>query len=363
VNTVRVDLGPRSYDILVGPGVLVDVARVVARHPRAAVVTQEAVLEHWGGRLLGPLAEAGVTAEVFTIPAGESAKTMTTAEDLCRRFASWGLLRGDVVVALGGGVVGDVAGFAAAVYHRGVSSVIAPTSFLAQVDAAIGGKTGVNLPEGKNLVGAFHQPLAVVSDVDTLATLPEREYRSGLGEVLKYACALDDALYDLILEHLDAILEREPGVLTDLVTRCAATKAEVVEADERELTGVRSRLNYGHTLAHAVETLGGFDLMHGEAVALGVVFAAELARALGRIDESEVARQRHLVELLGLPVMAPPELRKRIRGGDLVAQMLRDKKSRGGLSFVLVGPGGLDRVDDPSEAVLAQAFAAVGIEV
>ncbi|HVM40511.1 MAG TPA: 3-dehydroquinate synthase [Acidimicrobiia bacterium] len=362
MRRVTVDLGSRSYDVMVGPGVLLELAPLVAKRSRVAVVSQADVQEHWGGRVATALGEHGVAAEVFPMPAGERAKTLSTVEELCRSWAEWGLLRGDVVVALGGGVVGDVAGFAAASYHRGIDYIQAPTTLLAQVDSAIGGKTGVNLPEGKNLVGAFHQPLAVLADVDTLMTLPEREYRSGLGEILKYACVLDRKLYDLVVEQVGALNDRDPATLEEIVVRCASIKAEVVAADERELTGMRARLNYGHTLAHALETVGEFDLMHGEAVAVGVVFAAELARVLERIDETEVARQRHIVEVLGLPTVPPADLRKRVRGRDLVAQMLRDKKSRGGLSFVLAGPDGLDRVEDPSEAALAQAFAAVGIE-
>ncbi len=362
MKQVTVELGSRGYDVLVGPGALVRTGGVLADHARAAVVSQTPVLDHWGSRVLAVLEEQGVDAEVFTVPDGEEAKSPSGVEDLCRRFAAWGLLRADAVVALGGGVVGDLAGFAAAVYHRGVDLVQAPTTLLGQVDAAIGGKTGVNLPEGKNLVGAFHQPLVVLADTDVLTTLPERTYRSGLGEVLKYACVLDEALRELLLERTDDVLARDLDTLVEVVERCAAIKADVVAADERELTGLRSRLNYGHTLGHALETLGGYELTHGEAVAVGVVFAAELARELGRIDDEAVAAHRKLVSALGLPTVVPQGLAERVSAGGLVEQMRRDKKTSGGLTFVLAGPDGLDRVEDPNDAAVTTSLAAVGIE-
>lgn len=362
MKRVPVELGARGYEVVVGPGAMVEVGTVLARKPRAAIVTQEVIADKWAARAQAALTEAGVAYETFFVGAGEEAKRLLAVEELCRAFTRWGLLRGDAVVALGGGVVGDVAGFAAATYHRGVDVVQCPTTLLAQVDASIGGKTGVNLPEGKNLVGAFHQPLAVLADLDTLASLSERDFRSGLGEVLKYACVLDDRLYELLTDEIDGVLQRRAELLEEIVVRSASVKAEVVAADERERTGVRSKLNYGHTLAHALETAGDYDLAHGEAVAVGVVFAAELARALGRIDDDTVLRHRRVVEALGLPAGVPPALRNEVTGAQLVAQMERDKKARGGLSFVLAGPGGLDRVDDPSPRAIEIALAAVGIE-
>jgi 3-dehydroquinate synthetase len=238
----------------------------------------------------------------------------------------------------------------------------APTTLLAQVDAAIGGKTAVNLPEGKNLVGAFHQPRAVFADTATLGTLPAREYRAGLGEVAKYAF-LDGApeppgdLADVLVAEGAALARRDPGVLTAVVARCAAMKAIVVGADEQERTGVRAILNYGHTLAHAIETLADYALLHGEAVAVGMVFAAALARAVGRVDDRFVARQDAVLAALDLPRTAPEGL----RADDLLVVMRRDKKAAGGLTFVLPGPDGVTRVDDPPAAALRDAFAAVGV--
>jgi 5-deoxy-5-amino-3-dehydroquinate synthase len=266
------------------------------------------------------------------------------------------------VVALGGGVVGDTAGFAASVYHRGVAVVQAPTTLLAQVDAAIGGKTAVNLPEGKNLVGAFHQPLAVYADVTTLATLPPREYRAGLGEVAKYALmAGGDRVATIIEQRGSAVVARDVDVLTDLVAACAAMKAHVVGVDPHERTGLRATLNLGHTLAHALESVGGYELLHGEAVAVGLVFAGALAGAMERISGDDVDRYRNVVSALDLPTAVPGGPSGEVDREALVASMRRDKKSVGGLTFVLPGPVGLETVHDPDARALDVAFAAVGV--
>jgi 3-dehydroquinate synthase len=358
---IRVDLGPRSYDIVVGTGVLDRVAVALPGRARVAVVSQAVIANRYADPLLAALDDAGTVAELFLIDDGEAAKSLPTVESLCRRFAAWGLLRGDAVVALGGGVVGDTAGFTAAAYHRGVACLQAPTTLLAQVDAAIGGKTGVNLPEGKNLVGAFHQPVGVLCDVATLATLPEREYVAGLGEVAKYAF-MGDAELSATLADEDAaaaLLARDPAVLADVVARSAAIKAAVVSADEQERTGLRATLNYGHTLGHALETVGRYGLLHGEAVAVGLVFAAELAAALDRLPPDAPAATRTMLARFGLPTAAPDGL----AAADLLALMRRDKKASGGLTFVLPAPGAgpLERVDDPPASALERAFAAVGV--
>ena len=317
MKTVTVALGDRSYDVLVGAGAagcLPDVLPSGAK--RAAVVTQPDI---------GFGVDPGVPHEVFTIGDGEGAKSMASVESLCSAWSRWGLTRGDVVVAVGGGVVTDTVGFAAAVYHRGVAVVHVPTTLLGMVDAAIGGKTGVNLPEGKNLVGAFWQPAAVLCDTDALATLPPRERRSGLGELAKY--------HFLTGDDLDAL------DLDDRIAAAVQIKADVVSADERE-GDLRAILNYGHTLAHALETSGGYDLRHGEAVAIGLVYAAELARHLGRVDDARVADHRRVVAGYDLPTNLPP-------GADaeeLVALMHRDKKAVAGLTFVLDGPTGVEVV-------------------
>jgi len=323
---VRVDLAGRGYDVLVGPGVracLRDYVPAGAR--RAAVVTQEGI---------GVEVDPGVPYDVVTISSGEQAKSLATIEEICGFMARSGMHRGDLVVAVGGGVVTDVAGFAASSYHRGVAVVNVPTTLLGQVDAAIGGKTGVNLPEGKNLVGSFWQPRAVLCDTDTLASLPEREWRSGRGEMAKYAL--------LGVEDLDSL------DLCAQVASCVALKAEIVAADERD-SGRRAVLNYGHTLAHALEAAGfasedanspETQLRHGEAVGIGLVFAAELARLMGRIGPPRVARHREVVGGYDLPVSLPPGAEP----SRLVGFMERDKKSDGSLTLVLDGPGGVETV-------------------
>jgi 5-deoxy-5-amino-3-dehydroquinate synthase len=349
---VRVDLGERGYDVVVGENAVADLDVLRGRR-RVAVVTQDPVPDALLDGVENALEEAGVEAATFPIPNGEEAKTMQTVEDLMRGFAQWGLLRGDAVVAVGGGVVGDVTGFAASIYYRGVDVVQVPTTLLAMVDAAIGGKTGVNLPEGKNLVGAFHQPLTVLVDPSSLDSLPDREYRCGLGEVAKYALMGED----FVSEVASDLARRNSVVLENVIVRCAEIKARYVAADEFERTGTRAALNYGHTLAHALETATAHSILHGEAVGIGLVFAGHLAGALERIDPTAVARHEHLVASLGLSTIAPPGL----RADDLLELMARDKKSGGGLTFMLAGPSGIERVDNPDPSTVRKAFSAVGV--
>lgn len=330
--TVPVPLADRSYDVLVGPGARHELASVVPTSAvRVAIVTQAGV---------GIEVDPGREHRVFTIGEGEEAKSLATIEALCRDFARWGLTRNDAVVAVGGGLVTDVGGFAAAVYHRGVPVVHVSTTLLGQIDAAIGGKTGVNLPEGKNLVGAYWQPSAVLCDTEVLASLPPRELRSGFGELAKY--------HFLGGGDLDAL------PLDEQVAACVRIKADVVAGDERE-GGRRATLNYGHTLAHALEIAGAYDLRHGEAVAIGLVYAAELARVLGRIDDDAVAEHRRVVAAYDLPSVLPT-------GSDtdeLVALMGRDKKALTGLTFVLDGPDGVQPVVGVERAALDAAFDAI----
>ncbi|MET0149616.1 MAG: 3-dehydroquinate synthase family protein [Acidimicrobiales bacterium] len=310
---VPVPMPDQPYDVLVGAGArhrLLEVLPVGAE--RAAVVTQADI---------GVPVDPGVEHEVFLLDDGEEAKCLESVEELCRRFSRWGLTRRDVVVTVGGGVVTDTAGLAAAVYHRGVRVVHVPTTLLGQVDAAIGGKTGVNLPEGKNLVGAFWQPSAVLCDTEVLVTLPPREYTSGLGEMAKYHFLTGTDMAGLPLD--------------ERVAECVRIKAELVVRDPTE-HGERALLNYGHTLAHALETAGDYDLRHGEAVAIGLVFAACLARGLERIDDDRVAEHRRVIEGYGLPTTVDGGLDP----GALVDLMRRDKKAFDGLTFVLDGPRG-----------------------
>lgn len=334
-STVTVRAGGSSYPVHVGAGVRDRLAEVLAPGARrVAVVTQRGIDL--------PL-EVGREHQVFTIGDGEQAKSLATVEELCRSWSRWGLTRADVVVAVGGGLVTDVAGFAAAVYHRGVAVVHVPTTLLGMVDAAIGGKTGVNLPEGKNLVGAFWQPRAVLCDTDALATLPERERLSGLGEMAKYHFLTGDDLLGL--------------PLSERIAACVRIKAEVVAADEREdvaNTRGRATLNYGHTLAHALETAGRYDLRHGEAVAVGLVYAAELAHHLHRIDRARVDEHRRVAERYGLRTVLP----EGVATAELLELMARDKKAVDGLTFVLDGPDGVEVV-----AGVASEDAATALDV
>jgi 5-deoxy-5-amino-3-dehydroquinate synthase len=332
VITVTVDLGDRSYPVIVGPGARFELAGVVPpASKRVAFVTQLDV----------PFAfdELGITLDqsVHVIGEGERAKSLASVESVCESLADAGVTRTDTVVGVGGGVVTDVAGFAAAVYLRGVAVLHIPTTLLGMIDAAVGGKTGVNLSAGKNLVGAFWQPRAVLCDTDVLSTLPPREMRSGLGELTKYHFLTGDDLSALPLD--------------ERIAAAVAIKAAAVSADEYETTGVRARLNYGHTLGHALETVGKYDLRHGEAVAIGLVFAARLAQLLGRIDEGRVAEHVAVVAGNDLPTSIPPNFDP----DELVTVMRRDKKATGGgLTFVLDGPNGVELVTDvPADIAIA----------
>ena len=330
--TVPVALGDRSYDVLVGAGARHELATLLPPQARrAAIVTQQG---------LDIVVDPGLEHQVFTIGEGEPAKTLNTIDQLCRAFAQWGLTRADVVVAVGGGLVTDVAGFAAAVYHRGVPVVHVATTLLGQIDAAIGGKTGVNLPEGKNLVGAFWQPSGVICDTELLETLPVREMRSGLGELAKYHFLGGGDLDALPIDERDA--------------RCVEIKADVVASDERE-GGRRAILNYGHTLGHAIEVACDFDLRHGEAVAIGLIYAAELAHRTGRIDRARVLEHRRVVAAYELPDRLP----RGLDDDQLLGLLARDKKALDGLTFVLDGPEGVEVVDDVDPDVVRSTFAAV----
>jgi 5-deoxy-5-amino-3-dehydroquinate synthase len=343
VHALSVDLAERSYPVLVGPGARHEVGRFLPPSAKSAViVTQEPIEEAgWTGGL-----DLGVPSELFLIPDGEDAKTLATVETLTRHFANAGLSRADVVIAVGGGIVTDVAGFAAATFHRGTAYVNVATSLLAQVDAAIGGKTGVNLPEGKNLVGAFWQPNAVLCDTETLGTLPPREWACGRGEVAKYAFLGDAPAADQPIE--------------EQVARCVGIKAAVVADDERE-GGRRMILNYGHTLAHALEGAAltehhEWDLRHGEAVAIGLLFAALLARRMGRIDEARVEEHRRVIGSFDLPTDLPPNA----DAAELLGFMARDKKAQQDLTFVLDGPNGVEPVKGVAPSDVVATLAAMG---
>jgi 3-dehydroquinate synthase len=349
VATIRVhlpgDAADRSYDIHCGAGLLPEAGRLLqaAGATRAVVVADVAVAQTHAAVVADALEAAGLAVHGITVASGEASKSLVTLGRLWDEMADLAVDRATHVVAVGGGVVGDLAGFAAASFARGLALWHVPTTLVAQVDSGIGGKTGINLAAGKNLVGAFWQPRGVIADIETLATLPDREFVSGLAEVVKYGVIFDEPFFGWLESQAEALLAREPEALAWAVERSAALKAGVVERDEREISGERAALNYGHTFAHAYETVAGYGtLLHGEAVAIGMAGAARLAAALGRIGPETVARQDRLLERLRLPVAAngtDPATVER-----LLEVMGRDKKAVAGrLRFVL--PSRIGQVD------------------
>jgi len=329
-HQVDVRLGERSYRVHIGPGTRHTLPEVIARIAARKVVVVSARPVEW-------TPDPGVPHLRVELADGERNKTLAAVEDLCVRFAEFGLTRLDAVVSCGGGTTTDTVGLAAALYHRGVAVVHVPTSLLAQVDASIGGKTAVNLPVGKNLVGAYWQPAAVLCDTDYLRTLPERERINGYGEIAR--C------------HFIGAGDLRGLALPDQIAASVARKAEIIAADERD-TGLRHILNYGHTLGHALEHVTDFGLRHGEAVGIGTVFAGRLALALGRIDEPRAAEHLDVVSGYGLPTRLPDEI-DTIR---LMSLMRMDKKATAGLSFVLDGPAGAELVSDVPEEIVASTL-------
>ena len=303
--TLRIELGDRSYPIVIGAGLLGD-PTIVGRHVTARdvlVVTSETVGPLYLARLTGALADKRVRS--LALPDGEQHKTLQLMSRVLDALVDARLNRDGCVIALGGGVVGDVTGFAAACYQRGIDCVQAPTTLLSQVDSSVGGKTGVNHPGGKNLIGAFHQPRAVLADLATLRTLPDRELRAGLAEVIKYGLIADTEFLDWIERHLDDLLGLDLAALAHAVSRSCTIKAEIVAADERE-QGRRALLNLGHTFGHAIETASGYgEFLHGEAVALGMLLAADMSQRLGWIGADDTERVRVLLQRAGLPTRAP----------------------------------------------------------
>ena len=356
-TTVRVNLSERSYNIEIGSGLLATSGDFVLSHAsctHAVVITDSNVRQPHGEYVAERLEAAGIRVDLATIPAGEATKSAASADELWRLMLEFKADRKSVVVAVGGGVVGDLAGFIAATYGRGIRFIQIPTTLLADVDSSVGGKVGVNLPGAKNMVGAFWQPAGVLIDTDALKTLPDRDYRAGLAEVVKYGVILDADFFDYFEQHTDGLNSREPGVMRHIIARSCELKAEVVAGDEREETGLRAVLNYGHTFCHAIEAETGYgQFLHGEAVAIGMLCASRLAESMGRIDAETTRRQHDLLQTLGLPLTVPDVDHER-----LVQAMAKDKKAEHGkLRFVLpTRMGHVELVDDVDEQLVRQAL-------
>ena len=357
-TTFTVDLGRRSYPIHVGTDLLGQLgerlgARVSGR--LALVVTDDNVGPLYGQQVQAALDGAGFRPVMVTVPAGEATKCLRVASQLIDRLVSEQADRRSVVLGLGGGVVGDLAGFVAATYARGIAFAQVPTTLLAMVDASVGGKVAVDHPRAKNMIGAFHQPVMVTCDLNTLQTLSLREYRCGVAEAVKHGVILDEELFDYMQSHAAALADRHAEAVRHIVAESCRIKADVVAKDEQELSGLRAKLNYGHTFAHALETADGYGgIHHGEAVAIGMICAAHLAERLGMVATGVNERQRSLWELLGLPTRIPAHL----LAADLVAIMRRDKKARAGRLRLILPTrlGNVEMVEDVDEDLVRQVL-------
>lgn len=342
-QTVRVDLDSRGYDISIDRGHLGSIGDLTrqwlglsAADPlRCFVITDTNVLQPHANTVKAALTDSGADVRVVCVNAGEASKSLKETSDLYDELVEFRADRKTVVIAAGGGVVGDLAGFVAASYARGLRFIQVPTTLLAMVDSSVGGKTGVNHPKGKNLIGAFHQPVGVLIDTDTMSTLPEREYRAGLAEVIKYGVILDAEFFGFLEGSTAELKNRDADALRHVIARSCELKAQVVTEDEFETKGLRAVLNYGHTYAHAFEALAGYgQLLHGEAVSIGMMCGIRLAQKLGRVSADDVQRQERLLSAVELPVKVPDDVVS--RHDDILNCMLLDKKTvAGDLKFVL----------------------------
>jgi 3-dehydroquinate synthase len=331
-QTVAVELGSRSYTVQVGHGLLDGVGAAVAQRfsgGRVVVVTDSNVGPLYAARVMTSLANAGTAAVLVTVPAGEASKSLSQAESILDAMAAAGLDRRSALVALGGGVVGDLAGFVAAIYQRGIPFLQIPTTILSQVDSSVGGKTGVNLHDAKNMVGAFHQPTHVIADIETLTTLPKKEWNEGFAEIIKHAAIRDAGMFDAI----DAAARGE-GDLADLIRRNIAIKARIVEEDEFETKEVRALLNFGHTIGHAVEAAAGYGtLLHGEAISIGLKAAAWLSTRVAGLPQADYERICTTLSAFDLPLSVPADFDEE----DVLRRMMMDKKFvSGNIRFVLL---------------------------
>lgn len=334
MKELKVGLAERSYPIIIKQGLLNEIGSELQRNPfakRYGIITDDQVASLFGEKLLASLRDSGIQAEMITFAHGEGSKTLATVAELSSSLARLGFDRKDGVLALGGGVSGDIAGFVAACYMRSIPFAQIPTTLLAQVDSSVGGKTGVDIPEGKNLVGAFYQPKAVFIDSQVLGQLPQAEFLNGIAEVIKYGVIYDRDFFNFLEMSRRDILALETHVLEEVISKCCKIKAAIVEADEKE-SDLRRILNFGHTIGHAVEAVSQYKLAHGSAVAMGMVAAAELAVLKGLLDPREKDRLQNLIGEFGLPVTIPSEYDR----GAIRQYLLTDKKTIGGKVFFVL---------------------------
>ena len=358
MRRIEVGLGARAYPVLIGPGLIARAGELCApmlKRPRTVVITDETVAGLHGAALVRALETSGLDASVIAIAPGEESKSFEGLADLSDRLLALGLDRGDVIIAFGGGVVGDLAGFAAAIYKRGIDFIQIPTTLLAQVDSSVGGKTAIDTPRGKNLIGAFHQPRLVLADIDVLATLPDRQMRAGYAEVIKYGLLGDFAFFEWLEGRGAEVLSRDPEALGRAVARSVEMKAEIVADDETETSGRRALLNLGHTFGHALEAETGFgeDLLHGEGVAAGCALAFRFSARLGFCAGQEAERAGAAIRAAGLPTTLAEVRPEPFPAARLLEHMAQDKKAEGGkLNFILargIGRAEVVKAVDPVE--------------
>ncbi len=361
IQTVAVGLGDRAYDVKIGGGLISEAGAYLKpflRRSRVAVVSDQTVWHLHGDRLTAALLIHGIDVSPIVLPPGEHTKSFGGLADLSDQLLALELDRGDLIVAFGGGVVGDLAGFAASIYKRGIDFVQIPTTLLAQVDSSVGGKTAIDTPRGKNLIGAFHQPLLVLADLDVLATLPQRQMRAGYAEVIKYGLLGDFAFFEWLEHSVTEVLARDPSALAQAVTRSIQMKADIVAEDEKE-AGRRALLNLGHTFGHALEAEMGFgdDLLHGEAVAAGSAIAFRFSAAQGLCSTQDATRAVASIAAAGLPTLLSDITSAPFDAEILVRHMAQDKKAEGGrLIFILARALGDAFVDKTIDVATVTAF-------
>ena len=356
MQRLSIDLGERSYEILIGPGLRKrsgEFLKAVLNPSRIVIITHPSINSLYGEEVARNFVDQGWTTDIIEVPEGESSKNLGQAEKLYDRLLELNCDRKSVLVALGGGVIGDLVGFVAATYQRGIPFIQIPTTLLSQVDSSVGGKTAVNHPKGKNMIGAFYQPRLVVVDLETLRTLPSNEYRAGLAEIVKYGVISDASLFEFLETHCKEILSLDHECLSHIIETSCAIKAAVVEKDERE-SHYRMILNFGHTLGHAIESLTGYSsFIHGEAVAMGMVRAAKLSHSMGKCSEEVPMRLEALLKKLGLPVEMP-----KLESSAVIESLYHDKKTMDHkIKFILVKEiGSIEIVDHMPEAEILKVL-------